>query len=170
MLPAMRRLLVPLLLLLVLAAGFGWWWNQPERVVARRIISLFDTAKVEDTDSDISRTTRGSAIEGYLAPNVTVHGTEETNEYVEGPQSRDSLVANYTMAARSARRISFEKPEIDEVTVTGETAQALARVDTIVELNNAERPADGILHLDMEWKKIDGKWVLSSVSWKETGR
>lgn len=170
MLAAMRRLFVPLLVLLVLAGSFGWWWYQPERVVARRIVSLFEAAEVEDTASDLSRTTRGSAIEGFLAPNVTIRGTEETEEYLDGPQSRDSLVANYTLAAKNCRRISFEPPEVDEVTVTGETAHAKARVDAIVELNNNERPADGILHLDMEWKKIDGKWVLSSVSWTETGR
>jgi hypothetical protein len=170
MLPVMRRLLVPLLILLVLAGGFGWWWYQPERVVGRRIVSLFEAAEVEDTASEISRTTRGGAIEGFLAPNVTILGTEETQEYLDGPQSRDSLVANYTIAAKNCRRISFETPEIDEVIVTGETAQAKARVDTIVEVSNNERPADGILHLDMEWKKIDGKWVLSSVGWKETGR
>ena len=171
MLPAMRRLFIPFaLILLLLAGGFGWWWYQPERVVARRIVALFDAAKVEDTASEISRTTRGGAIEGFLAPNVTIRGTEETQEYLDGPQSRDSLVANYTVAAKNCRRISFEKPEIDEVTVTGDTAQAKARVDTIVEIGNNERPADGILNLDMEWKKIDGKWLLSSVGWQETGR
>jgi hypothetical protein len=170
MLPVMRRLFAPLVLLLVLAGGFGWWWYQPERVVARRIVALFEAAEVEDTASDLSRTTRGSAIEGFLAPNVSIRGTEETEEYLDGPQSRDSLVANYTLAAKNTRRISFEPAEVDEVTVTGETAQAKARVDTIVELSNGDRPADGILHMEMEWKKIDGKWLLSSVSWKETGR
>ena len=170
MLPAMRRLLVPVLLLLVLAGGFRWWWYQPERVISRRIVALFDAAKVEDTASEISRATRGGAIEGFLAPNVTILGPEETQEYIEGPQSRDSIVANYTVAAKNCRRISFEKPEIDEVTVSGETAQAKARVDAIVEISNNERPADGILHLDMQWKEIEGEWVLSSVSWKETGR
>ena len=170
MLPGMRRLLVPFIILLVLAGGFRWWWYQPERVIARRIVALFDAAKVEDTASEISRATRGSAIEDFLAPNVRINGPEETQEYVDGPQSRDSIVANYTVAAKNCRRISFEKPEIDEVTVSGETAQAKARVDAIVEISNNERPADGILHLDMEWKEIEGEWVLSSVSWKETGR
>jgi len=171
MLPAMRRLLVPLLLVLVLLGGFGWWWYQPERVIARRIVALFDAAKVEDTTSEISRTTRGGAIQGFLAPNVTIRGgTEETQEYLDGPQSRDSIVANYTMAAKNCRRISFETPEVDEVTVTGDTAQAKARVDAIVEISNNQRPADGILNLDMEWKKIDGTWVLSSIAWKETAR
>lgn len=170
MLPAMRRLLVPLIILLVLAGGFGWWWYQPERVIGRRIVAFFETAKVEDTASDITRTTRGSAIADFLAPNVKINGPEETQEYVDGPMSRDSIVANYTVAAKNCRRISFEKPEIDEVTVSGETAQAKARVDAIVEITSEERPADGILHLDMEWKKIEGKWVLSSVGWKETGR
>lgn len=170
MLPAMRRLLIPFALLLLLAGGFGWWWYQPERVVARRIVSLFEAAEVEDTTSEISRATRGTAIEGFLAPNVTIRGTEETQEYLDGPQSRDSIVANYTVAAKNCRRISFEPAEVDEVTVSGDTAQAKARVDAIVEISNNERPADGILHLDMEWKKIDGKWVLSSVSWTETSR
>jgi len=166
----MRRLLVPLLLLLVLAGGFGWWWYQPERVVARRIVSLFEAAEVEDTASEISRTTRGSAIEGFLAPNVTIRGTEETQEYIDGPQSRDSLVANYTIVAKNCRRISFEPAEVDEVIITGDTAQTKARVDAIVEASSGQRPADGILNLDMEWKKIDGKWLLSSVGWQETGR
>ncbi|MCW1923948.1 hypothetical protein OKA05_15380 [Luteolibacter arcticus] len=166
----MRRLLVPLLLLLVLAGGFGWWWYQPERVVARRITSLFEAAEVEDTASEISRSTRGSSLEKFLAPNVVIRGTEEIEEYVDGPQSRDSLVTNYTMAARGSRRISFEPAEVDEVIVTGDSATAKARVDAIIELTNGNRPADGVLHLDMEWKKIDGEWVLSSVAWKETGR
>ena len=170
MIPSMRRLLVPILVLLVLAGGFGWWWYQPERVIARRIASLFEAAEVEETASEISRTTRGSAIEGFLAPNVTIRGTEETQEYLDGPQSRDSLVASYAIAAKNCRRISFEPAEVDEVIITGDTAQAKARVDAIVEISNSQRPADGILNLDMEWKKIDGKWLLSSVSWQETGR
>lgn len=166
----MRRLLLPLVLFLVLAGSFGWWWYQPERVIARRITSLLESAAVEETTSDIARTTRGSAIEGYLAPNVTIHGTDETNEYVEGPQSRDSLVASYTAAARGSRRISFEAPVVEELTLSGDVARAKVSVDTIIELQNGERPVDGMLRLDMEWKKIEKQWVLSSVSGKETAR
>ncbi|MEK7952308.1 hypothetical protein [Luteolibacter soli] len=166
----MRRLLVPLLLLLVLAGGFGWWWYQPERVIGRRIVAFFEAADVEETASDISRTTRGGSLAKFFAPNVTINGPEDTREYADGPQSRDSLVSNYTIAAKNCRRISFETPEIDEVTVSGDTAQAKARVDAIVEVSSTERPADGILHLDMEWKKIEGDWVLSSVSWEEKSR
>lgn len=110
MLRYMRRLLVPLLLLLILAGGFGWWWYQPERVIARRIVSLFEAVEVEETASEISRSTRGGSLEGFLAPNVMVRGTEETNEYVEGPQSRDGLVANYTMAARAPSGFPSSRP------------------------------------------------------------
>lgn len=166
----MRRLLVPILLLFVLAGAFAWWWNQPERVLARRIAALFEAAEVETDAGNLTRSTRGSAIEGFLAPNVAIRGTEEVAEYVDGPQSRDSLVANYTLVAKNVRQISFEKPGIDEIAITGEAARAKVQVDAIVELANGERPADGMLHLDMEWKKIDGKWLLSSVAWQETGR
>ena len=166
----MRRLFAPLALLLVLAGAFAWWWYQPERVVARRIASLFDAAEVEAESNNITRSTRGNAIEGFLAPNVAIRGPEEMDEYVEGPQSRSSITANYTFAAKNCRQISFEALEVEEVTVSGETARAKARVDAIVELTNGDRPADGILHLDMEWRKTDGDWVLSSVGWKETPR
>jgi hypothetical protein len=170
MLRDMRRLLAPLALLLVLAGAFAWWWNRPERVVARRIAGLFEAAAVEPDAGNITRSTRGNAIEGFLAPNVAIGGPEGVEEYVDGPQSRSSLTSNYTLAAKNCRQISFQDLEVEEVSISGETAQAKAQVDAIVELTNSERPADGILHLDMDWAKIEGKWVLSSVVWKETSR
>lgn len=170
MLRGMRRLFVPFAVILLLAGGFGWWWSRPERVVARRVVSLFEAAEVESTANDISRSTRGSAIEGFLAPNLSFEGPEGPTEEIDGPQSRDSIVAMYTALARYCRSISTETPEIDGVTVTGDTAQVKARLDAVIELPSNERPVDGIQHLDLKWDMIDGKWLLSSAKWKETGR
>lgn len=155
---------------LLLAGAFFWWWNQPERVVARRVVSLFESAEVAADAGNIHRGTRGSAIEGYLAPNITFEGPEGPTEEVDGPQSRSSVVSMYAALAKFCRRVSLQEPEIDEVTVNGEEAQVKARIDAVIELPGDKSPVDGIQHLDLTWRKIDGKWLLSAAKWRETGR
>ncbi len=166
----MRRLLRPLLIFLLLAAAFGWWWSQPERVVARRVAGLFKAANVEADDSNITRGTRGSAIEGYLAPRVTFQGPEGPTEEIGGSRRRQDIVSMYTALARFARSASIRDLEIQSVAVQGDEAAVAATVDAVIELPNAERPVDGIQHLDLRWRKIEGKWLLETAKWRETGR
>jgi len=166
----MRRLLPPLLLVLALGAGFAAWWFQPEKVLARRVAGLFQAASVEADAGNLTRSTRGNALEGFLAPKVSIEGPEEAAGEFNGPQSRSSLVSLYSYAAKECRWISFEDPMIDRIEIRGDEADVTARVDAVVELPGDRRPADGMQHFAMTWQRIDGKWRLSSVSWHETAR
>lgn len=166
----MRRYLIPLSLLFLLGGAFGWWWYQPERVLARRVAGLFDAANVATDDGNITRSTRGNAIEPYLAPNLTFEGPDGATDEIDGLQSRSSVVSLYSYLAKACRRISIKAPEIDRIAITGEEAVVEARIDAVIELANERSPVDGIQHLTMTWRKIDGKWVLASSRWKETGR
>jgi hypothetical protein len=166
----MRRYLIPLSLLLLLGGAFGGWWYQPERVLARRVAGLFDAANVATDDGNITRSTRGNAIEPYLAPNLTFEGPDGATDEIDGPQSRSSVVSLFSYLAKACRRISIKPPEIDRIAITGEEAVVEARIDAVIELANERSPVDGIQHLTMTWRKIDGKWVLASTQWKETGR
>ncbi len=76
----LRRLLVPILLVLLAFGVYMWWRNQPERVVARRVESLFEAANVPADMSNIGRGTCGSAIEPYLAKNITFEGPDGPTE------------------------------------------------------------------------------------------
>jgi hypothetical protein len=166
----MRRYLIPLSLLLLLGGAFGWWWYQPERVLARRVAGLFAAANVATDDGNITRSTRGNAIEPYLAPNLTFDGPDGATDEIDGPQSRSSVVSLFSYLAKECRRISIKPPEIDRIAITGEEAAVEARIDAVIELANERSPVDGIQHLTMTWRKIDGKWVLAATRWKETGR
>lgn len=166
----MRRLLPPLLLVLSLGAGFAAWWLQPERVLARRVAGLFQAASVEADAGNLTRGTRGNALEGFLAPRITLAGPDEAAGEYNGPQSRSTLVSLYAYAAKECRRISFEQPVIDRIELQGDHAAVTARVDALVELPDGRRPADGMQHFTMEWREIDGKWRISSLRWHETSR
>ncbi len=166
----MRRLVIPLLAVILLAAAFAWWWNQPGKVVARRVVGLFEAASVEVDAGNLTRSTRGNAIEGFLAPNITFAGPEDTTDEIAGPQSRDFVVNTYTALAKYCRLVSLQKPEFGNITINGDEATVEAKVDAVIELPNEERPVDGIQHLAMTWKKIEGTWRLAAARWHETGR
>ena len=166
----MRRLLIPLALALLVSGIFAWWWNQPERVVARRVAGLFNAANVEAGAGTISRGLRGSAIEGYLAPNITFKGPDGPTQEVDGLQSRDGVVSMYTALAKYCREIAIQPPEFGAITIDGDEATVEATADAVIELTNQNRPVDGIQNLTMKWRKIEGKWRLASAEWHETGR
>ncbi len=167
----MRRLLRPLIVLLVLVSAFAWWWWQPERVVARRVAGLFDAANVPADSGNITRSTRGTAIEGFLAPRVTFEGPESAAaEEVAGTRKRDDIVAMYGALAKFALQASIRDLSVQSVSVDGDRAEVAATVDALIELRNQERPVDGIQHLELAWRKIEGKWLLERAKWHETGR
>lgn len=166
----MRRLTLPLLVVILAAGVFAWWTNQPEKVVARRVTGLFEAATVEADAGNVTRGTRGNAIEGFLAPNITFEGPEGATDEIAGPQSRDFVVSTYTALAKYCRLVSLKKPEFGNITINGDEATVEAKVDALIELPNEERPVDGIQHLSMKWRKIEGKWRLAAAQWHETGR
>jgi hypothetical protein len=165
-----RGRFLPLALLLVLGGIFGWWWYQPERVLARRVAGLFSAANVAAADGTITRTTRGNAIEPFLAPNILFETPDGPTEEIAGSQSRSSIVSLYSYLAKECRQISIQAPEFDRIAIDGDEAVVEARVDALIDLPNASRPLDGIQHLTMTWRKIDGKWRLAAARWHETGR
>jgi hypothetical protein len=165
-----RRFLIPVALLLLLGGGFGWWWYQPEKVLARRVASLFSAANVSTSDGNLTRSTRGNAIEPFLAPNITFDGPDGPTEEIEGPQSRSFIVSLFSSLARYCRRIEIDAPEIDLIAINGDEATVKARAKAVIDLPNNQRPVDGIQHLDMTWRKIDSKWRLATARWHETAR
>jgi hypothetical protein len=166
----MRRLILIFALVLLTGGGFSWWWFQPERVVARRVLALLDAATVEADDGNIHRGTRGDAISGFLAPNIEFDGPDDLEEDVSGPQSRSTVVSLYGALAKFCRRISLVDPQIESVVIDGDEARVRARVDAIIELPDDRSPVDGIQHMTLGWRKSDGKWLLESAGWSESGR
>jgi hypothetical protein len=166
----MRRLLIPILVLLALLGSFAWWWFRPERVVSRRVAGLFEAANVSADSGNITRSTRGTALEPFLAATITFEGPDGPTEEVEGPQKREDIVAMYTALAKFCRSASIQDLEIESVEITGDEALVKATVDAVIELQNDEQPVNGIQHLDMTWLKEDGVWRLSRAKWNETGR
>lgn len=166
----MRRLLVPLLVLLILGGVFAWWWTRPEKVVARRTAALFEAANVPADAGNLARSTRGTAIEGFLAPQISFEGPEGPTDEIGGRQSRDSIVAMYTALAKFCRSATIQDLQIESVTVTGEEAQVVAKADAVIDLPNDERPVDGIQNFDLSWRKIEGKWLMERAKWSESPR
>ncbi|WP_367873665.1 hypothetical protein [Luteolibacter sp. Populi] len=166
----MRRLLLPVILLLIASVVFAWWWNQPGRVIARRVADLFEAANIPADMSNIGRGTRGSAIEPYIAKNVLFEGPDGPADELEGSQSRDFVTQTYSGLATYCRSATVQDVEVQDVRVSGEEAEVKATIDAVVELPNAQRPIDGIQHLDMTWKKEDGKWKLARAKWTEGPR
>lgn len=166
----MRRVIFPILLIIVLLSAFGWWWYQPDRVVARRVSGLFQSANVAADSGTITRGLRGNAIEGYLGPDIIFEAPRRQADEFDGPQSRDTVVAMYTSLAKYCRQVVLQRPEIDDISIDGETATVQARIDALIELPNAYTPVDGIQHMTMEWRKIDRKWCLVRAKWNETRR
>ena len=166
----MRRLLVTITAFLVLAGAFAWWWSRPERVVSRRVAGLFDSAEVGADAGNVTRSTRGTAIEGYLAPRITFEGPEGPTEEVEGSRRREDIVTMYGALARFSHEISLRDLDIQSVTVSGDQADVTATLDAVIALPNEERPVDGIQNLSLSWRKIDGKWLLERAKWSESGR
>lgn len=166
----MRRLLVPIVILLVLLGAFGWWWTRPERVIARRVSGLFEAVNVPADSGNITRSTRGSALEPYLADTITFEGPKGPTDEVEGPQRREDIVTMYTALSKFCKSATIQDIVVESVEVTGDEALVKATVDAVIELQNEERPVDGIQHLDMTWLKQEGSWRLSRAKWNETGR
>ena len=165
-----RRRLILIALLLVLGGILGTWWNQPERVIARRVAGLFSAANVAAEDGNFTRGTRGNAIEPFLAPNLTFESPDSQTDEIDGLRSRSSVVSLYNSLAQYCRRVSIKPPEIDRITLAGDEATVEARIDAVIELRGGRSPVDGIQHLEMTWRKIDGKWCLAFTRWHETAR
>ncbi|TAE73031.1 MAG: hypothetical protein EAZ84_13575 [Verrucomicrobia bacterium] len=168
--PAMRRPLILALLLIALGSAFAAWWLQPEKIIARRFAKLCASATVTPDSSSLTRSTRGMAIEDFLAPTLTLLGPESSDPEFYGTQSRDTITSLYSYLAKESRRISLEKPTIHEINVTQNHARATASVDAILELPDGRRPSDGIQHLTMTWRKIEKHWRLETLRWHEEAR
>ncbi|WP_193213074.1 nuclear transport factor 2 family protein [Luteolibacter marinus] len=166
----MRRALLPLIIVALLAGSFTWWWTRPERVIARRVTGLFQSAVVEAGSGTVSRGLKGAAIEGYLAPDITFSSPQGPTEEIDGLQSRDTVTALYASLAKYCRRVSLETPEIGSIVIDGDKATVQASVDAVIELPDETRPVDGIQELTMDWRKIEGKWRMAAAEWRETGR
>ncbi len=166
----MRRFLVPIIALLVLLGAFAWWWSRPERVVSRRVAGLFEAANVEADAGNITRSTRGSALEPYLAETILFDGPGGATDEVEGPRKREDVVAMYTGLAKFCRSATVQDLVIESVEVTGDEALVKATVDAVIDLPSDERPVDGIQVLDMTWVKEEGVWRMSRAKWNETAR
>lgn len=166
----MRRFLVPIVVLLVLLGAFAWWWTRPGRVVSRRVAGLFEAANITADSGNITRSTRGTALEPFLADTITFEGPDGPTDEVDGPQKRDDIVAMYTGLAKFCRSATIQDLAIETIEITGDEAFVKATVDAVIELPNDERPVDGIQHLDMTWRKQEGVWRMSRAKWNETGR
>jgi len=164
----MRRFLIPIAALLVFAAAFGWWWYQPEKVVSRRVAGLFEAASFPEDAGNLTRSTRGAAIEPFLAETITFGGPEGETDEVAGPQKREEIVSMYAGLAKFSKSITMRNLEIDSVTVNGDEATVVARVDAVIELQSGGSPVDGIQNLEMIWTKTEGGWQLSSAKWTES--
>lgn len=162
----MKRLFPIVAVLVGALAVFFWWWSRPERVVARRVVSLFETAEVRAGTGSIIRGTRAQSVEKFLAPNIRLRGSVQE---AQGNYSRSSLSSIYGALARYAKRIEIGKPDIESLVVDGDRATVEATIDAIVEVEE-RRPLDGIQHVTMVWTKGDDGWQLSEASWTESGR
>ena len=168
MLHRMRKFLPPIGFL-ILAGLFLAWWFQPANVLKRRIGSLFDTAEVPVTMSDLARSSRGPNVADYFAERVEIGAPDQVDERIRDSYHRDDIAGIYSAVARSCSQISIEKPEFESIEIDGSTARVRVRVDIIVELPS-RRPVDGIQIMEMTWEKPENDWRLSSISWTETGR
>ncbi len=168
MLINMKKFL-PALGFLILAGLFLGWWFQPANVLKRRIGSLFHTAEVPVTMSDLARSSRGPNVADYLAERVQVGAPDQVDNRIRDSYHRDDIAGIYSAVARSCSQISLEKPEFESIEIAGTTAKIRLRIDIIVELPS-RRPIDGIQIMDMTWEKSENDWRLSSISWTETSR
>lgn len=168
MLVPMRKLF-PALALLILVGLFLGWWFSPANVLKRRVTSLFDTAEVPVTMSELARSSRGPNVAGFLTEQIEIGAPDHVDDRLRESYHRDDLAGIYTAVARGCRQISLEEPEFVSIEIDGTTAKVRLRIDIIVELPS-RRPVDGIQIMDMVWEKPDNKWQLSRITWTETGR
>jgi hypothetical protein len=168
MLCLMKKFLPPLALLILIGLFLGWWF-QPENVLKRRISSLFDTAEVPVTMSELARSSRGPNVAEYLGKRIEIGAPDNIDGRLRDSYHRDDLAGIYSAVARGCRQISLEAPEFESIEIEGSTARIRLRVDVIVELPS-RRPVDGIQIMDMTWEKPENHWLLSSITWTETGR
>ena len=167
----MRRRLVPIVILLIVAAAFAWWWNRPERVIARRVASLFEAANIPGDMSPIGRGTRGEALVPFLAKKISFKGPNAASLGDEDePKTREEVSSLYSWVATACRSATVQDLKVEDVTVSGDEATVNATIDALIEMPNQERPVDGIQHLEMTWAKEEGKWKMSGAKWRETPR
>lgn|GEM_PF-1729886 len=165
----MKRRLLPPIALLLAAALFAVWWLLPSNVLKRRTQALLGTAEVPGNMTEIGRSARGPNVAKFLAPKVRVRPPAAFAEEVPASLRRDSVSGLYSATARYAVRIVFEDPDFEEVRVEGDHATVRFRVDAIAEFPN-RTPADGIQVVETTWEKVEGDWLLTSITWEETGR
>jgi hypothetical protein len=164
----MKRVLPAIALLILIGLLLGWWFL-PENVLKRRVGSLFDTASVPITMSELARSSRGPNVAEYLSMSVDIAAPENFDDRMGAHYNRDDAAAFYSATARYCRQISFLEPEFTQVRIDGESAKVALDIDTIVELPD-RRPVDGILKIEMSWEKVENRWLLSKVAWEEQPR
>lgn len=159
----MKRLLAPLLVLIVASAGFFWWWMQPDKVVARRVKSFFETAEIGPDTGKLVRASVASSLEKYLANRVVLKGSVDE---AEGEFTRDNLTQMYGALASYSKSITIGDPQIESIAIAGDRATVHAQIDATVEVPGRQI-LDGTQDVTMVWIKGDDGWRLSEASWKE---
>lgn len=168
MLKPMKRALSLLGVILVLGA-LGIWWFSPKQALMRRVRSMIETAEVPPTMIDAGRKARGTHLTKYFAKQISVNPPEGFDSPVSDRVGRDTAAALYSGAAAYSKEITFTDLKFDEVLPTGDQATVRFNVDAIVALPS-RRPVDGILHVETQWEKTDGNWLLKEFSWTESPR
>lgn len=164
----MKRVFSLLGLILTLGA-MGIWWFSPEQTLKRRVSSMLETAEVPPSMIDAGRKARGTHLAKYLAKQISVNPPEGFDSPVSDLVNRDTASALYSGAAAYCKEITFTDLKFDQIFQAGDQATVRFNVDAIVALPS-RRPVDGILHVETEWKKTDGDWLLQRFSWTESPR
>lgn len=157
------------LVLLAVVIGLGFWlWTiffpSPEKVVLKKISGLAAIATISANDSNLIRAAKAANLAGFFAmdaqiivnvpdlPNRTLSGREEIQETALGGFANVKVLNVRFLDANV--RLGADKQTAD--------------VDCTCEVNAGDKKDFGVQELRFQFKKVDGKWLITRVETVKT--
>lgn len=162
------RIAVRLIFLAALLAGAFWLWQVlfpgPEKIIRKQMTALATAATYSSRDSIIVRGLKARRIGDFLTTDaeIVLDAPEYGNRSVSG---RDDIAGKTAMAFSS---IQAMRVEFVDVTVTLDPDRQSAAVGCTVKVNVNDQKDLGVQELRLQFKKVDGHWLVARIETVKT--
>ena len=156
----MKRWLLRLGLLAGLVALGFWGWHVlfpgPEQVIRRRLNELARAATIAPNESPLARLYNAQKLAGFFTPDVEVM-VDVPGYSLHTFSGRDNLIEAATGARSTFGSLTVELVDIE---VSMNSDKRSARVDLTAKVNRPGESTPQPQELKVDFKKIDGEWLI----------
>lgn len=164
----MRRGIAAIVIVVAIGAAYRWW-SSDERAIRRQLSAIAGAMSVPPNEGSLGPVTRVAMLRKTLAADVRVSANPPGSPATpsEGPaqqlNGRDVVLGAVSrwMPPPGGVIVDFSD---EQVTVAGEGVADVNCTVRLVARDDPDAPSVEDRHLEMRFVKIDGMWVVQSVT------